>query len=640
MKLRVLISNFVVLLALASPSGATFCSDGFSKEQRENFFHLRCHCSGNENTKDEYEETISKSLDVRLQDKSSIVVEFDFPANPCTFQRYSIELNYVNLTGVPKGNCSIYHPENHTLDDDLDSQVTPLRHSLRNYHTSNQTSYGQQCPKRATVEFHHVFDGCYFVSITPYKSGANEGNKKAVFSRPAVLSTGVTKSDVELMNTTAKVHTTPKLINGTAFMTSRFTFDDRSLHMVPTIVSISLKMMVDLRGDGACTRSGFEYNCCEIMNDDDSTFLCTSHFDPNKTTNCKFDSGETFTSVECTMPTNFNGNYCVLVEIKDDRCPSVVGDIWSLGHDPHAQSCIWHHKGYLEKVVPPSEVITRPAPPEWYVWLILALVILFVLGFLFYYFYLLLRRGFLAGQPTDEEGGSDVINTALPLLSVENQKILLLYARDCEKFMEVMAHFREMLSDCCKREVIDLYHESYEQDLNQQGSDFLLELLRKNKTFGKGLFPEVTVVIVLSECGIAHHVAQMKGTRLEYKEQESFDSFFPLALKTLKEDVQTNMYNRVHVVEFSAFKIPAKSPEIFINALTRYKMPRHLKELVRALLRANNKSDIDVCEDSYQELLDKIEDLVAYRKENPDYLASLIGQVAMNGNSTQLNEEK
>jgi len=121
--------------------------------------------------------------------------------------------------------------------------------------------------------------------------------------------------------------------------------------------------------------------------------------------------------------------------------------------------------------------------------------------------------------------------------------------------------------------------------LNQQGIDFLLDLLKRNKTSGKDLTPEVTIVIVLTECGIAHHQAQLKGSRLEYKEQESLDAYFPLALKTLKEDSNTNMYNRVHMVEFTSFKVPAKSPEIFINALTRYKMPKHFKELVRALLR-------------------------------------------------------
>lgn len=138
---------------------------------------------------------------------------------------------------------------------------------------------------------------------------------------------------------------------------------------------------------------------------------------------------------------------------------------------------------------------------------------------------------------------------------------------------------------CNYPQVIDIYHENYEQELNLQGIDFLLDLLKKNKTHGKTLVPEVSVVIVLTECGIAHHQAQLKGTFLEYKEQETLDSYFAVALKTLKEDSNTNMYTRVHVVEFNSFKVPAKSPEIFINALTRYKMPKHFKELVRALIR-------------------------------------------------------
>lgn len=117
------------------------------------------------------------------------------------------------------------------------------------------------------------------------------------------------------------------------------------------------------------------------------------------------------------------------------------------------------------------------ASPDWYVWLILSLVIVGVLGFLFYYFYLLLRRGLLADVAPDEgsypnkmslvmsnfmlcdvpEERIDVLNTALPLLATDNQKILLLYARDCDKFMDLMAQFRDLLSETCKKEVRNFF---------------------------------------------------------------------------------------------------------------------------------------------------------------------------------------
>ncbi|XP_065342597.1 uncharacterized protein LOC135941192 [Cloeon dipterum] len=637
MKIPLWISNFILILYFTSPSSASFCSQGgFSKDQRESFFDLRCHCAESDDANgkfDDYEKAITSNMVVQKHDESTVSVGFDFPANPCAFQSYSVELNYVNLTGGSNGNCSNYHPENLTLDDE-----THLRHSIRKYHTSIASTYGPKCPARANLNFHHVFGGCYFVIITPHK----EGRKQSVYSKPIYMNTSITKADVELMNSTVKVYSTPVDIGNATAVDSRFVFDDRSLQRVPTIASISLKLnILDLHGEGVCTRSGIEYDCCEIMNDDNSTFTCVSHQDPSRITKCKFEHGNGFSAVQCQMPINFIGNYCVLVEIKDDRCPSVVGDIWSVGHDHHAQSCIWHYRGYVPKMLPSSgKVIDGAASPEWYVWLILALVIIFALGFLFYYFYLLLRKGFLVNETSDEESNLDIVNTALPLLSVDNQRILLLYARDCDKFMDLMAHFREMITECCKREVIDLHHESYEQEMNQQGTDFLLELLRKNKTSVNQLFPEVTIVVVLTECGMSHHLAQMKGTRLEYKEPESLDSYFAFALKNLKEDTNSNMYNRVHVVEFDSFKVPPKSPEIFINALTRYRMPKHIKELVRALLRANNKSEIDVCEDSYKVFIEKIDELAAYKKENPDYLVSLVAQVAMNGASTQLSDGK
>jgi len=88
---------------------------------------------------------MTSDLDLRLKDESSAVVTFSFPPNPCVFQRYNIELNFVNLTSVVNGNCSNYHPENHTLEDDV--TVSPLRHSMRKYYTSSNSSFGAQCPE-------------------------------------------------------------------------------------------------------------------------------------------------------------------------------------------------------------------------------------------------------------------------------------------------------------------------------------------------------------------------------------------------------------------------------------------------------------------------------------------------------------
>lgn len=96
---------------------------------------------------------MTSDLDLRLKDESSAVVEFSFPSNPCVFQRYNVELNYVNLTNVPNGNCSNYHPENHTLEDDPDAPIPPLRHSIRKFLTSNDTGYGSPCPQVATLSF-------------------------------------------------------------------------------------------------------------------------------------------------------------------------------------------------------------------------------------------------------------------------------------------------------------------------------------------------------------------------------------------------------------------------------------------------------------------------------------------------------
>jgi hypothetical protein len=46
-----------------------------------------------------------------------------------------------------------------------------------------------------------------------------------------------------------------------------------------------------------------------------------------------------------------------------------------------------------------------------------------------------------------------------------------------------------------------------------------------------------------------------------------------------------------------------------------------------------------VCEDGLKLLVEKIDDLVAFKKEDPDYLVSLVSQVSTNGATTHLGEK-
>ena len=58
-------------------------------------------------------------------------------------------------------------------------------------------------------------------------------------------------------------------------ISTKFVFNERHLNKVPTIASVSLKFnIVDLHGEGVCTRSGIEYDCCELMVKPHSAFLC------------------------------------------------------------------------------------------------------------------------------------------------------------------------------------------------------------------------------------------------------------------------------------------------------------------------------------------------------------------------------
>jgi hypothetical protein len=55
--------------------------------------------------------------------------------------------------------------------------------------------------------------------------------------------------------------------------------------------------------------------------------------------------------------------------------------------------------------------------------------------------------------------------------------------------------------------------------------------------------------------------------------------------------------------------------------------------------RANNKVEIDVCDDGLKLLCEKTDELASFKKENPEYLVSMVSRVAKNGTTTQLSEK-
>lgn len=124
--------------------------------------------------------------------------------------------------------------------------------------------------------------------------------------------------------------------------------------------------------------------------------------------------------------------------------------------------------------------------------------------------------------------------------------------------------------------VLDCYAEQYEKEISIKGNDWLRWHMNQNS--------DLIVVLVVTECAVAHQMAQYRSSTqsaIEYKKTDFRDQLFPMALKLLKVD----LHIRVEVVELEGFKVDFESPTLFPNPFTRYKLPNALNQLICSILQ-------------------------------------------------------
>lgn len=114
----------------------------------------------------------------------------------------------------------------------------------------------------------------------------------------------------------------------------------------------------------------------------------------------------------------------------------------------------------------------------------------------------------------------------------------------------------------------------------------MIKLLAKNKVFENGSnIPELTVVLVWTECGMKYYKAHLEK-KSSICISDSAYGYFITFLHSLVESADCNMYKRVLIVQFeSSCATLSESPELPMNRLKRYTMPNHFNLLIQALTR-------------------------------------------------------
>ncbi|XP_021923274.1 uncharacterized protein LOC110831511 isoform X2 [Zootermopsis nevadensis] len=532
----------------------------------------------------------------------TVAVEFSLMSISCGYEFYMLSMYVDEKLRNAKECGDVKAPTLHS-----NRSVKILDSEPGNTTEVQRTRKVSSCGRTATVKFNYVFSGCYLLEIEAVKDMIDG---VIVASLPFFI---VTEYKKDLL--TQKIPT----------ITNQYTTALRELECsVSNITRINVtRMEIEIRKCDfhSCNCGhGVMQHWWEIALSTSGQFMCKLKDSVTDISLCHIDSDE----IRCTIQNVTTGFYCVIVEIVDDRC--MKNTVWN-----DYSYCRYNSKVFeVNSTLPHSIAIPTPLLPQLSVDVVLVsvFVVLVLIGVIVTLFIWRRRR-----RPSSEPDHNQYLkNQAVP----PRPKILLLYPRDCEPFMNMMAAFREMLKQVTKCEVYDCFDPLIEENLFQNKTDWVTAHTTS---------PEVKVVVIESKCAVLHQMALFQHMKIIYKEPTCLDDLFSYGLRVLREDLQKNTYGRVFVVRIHGFTEESDNL-CHITPFARYVMPQNMEKLLSSLyqLKTRHKSHITTCtarhltqssleyvlilneenDISKQKLQEDIRTLQIFKHQNRDYLDKLL----------------
>ncbi|XP_063217655.1 uncharacterized protein LOC134528194 isoform X2 [Bacillus rossius redtenbacheri] len=254
----------------------------------------------------------------------------------------------------------------------------------------------------------------------------------------------------------------------------------------------------------------------------------------------------------------------------------------------------------------PAVIKPPKLSPEENLTISFAIVLLTVVAFcsLCYLVYLL-RRHF--SHPQDGKK-FDIISTA-----PARQKVLLLYARDCPQFNDLMATFRELLKKN-NFEVYDCQDPQLGRRLHRGPTTWLRDRLDDCS---------VRLLVVSTRCARLRQSALLGGGQALYRRPHHLDPLFLYGLRGV-QDVHTDVYTRIFSIALEGFTEKEDMLSLFCGSRI-YSLPTHLLELYRDLRRdPQTPEETAELRAEVETLRRKLAILIGYTNKEKDYLCKKI----------------
>ncbi|XP_046388700.1 uncharacterized protein LOC124157746 isoform X2 [Ischnura elegans] len=511
----------------------------------------------------DHKPVINTTVDV---ENGTVIVRFPLPPMNCGHTEYKVHL-FVNEDAAE-------------LECNEDKDSFPGKHSTKEYRINRceeKNCEGKRCTEYGEVVFNHVFSGCYKLRVETF---LGTSTRAPLVSCPFYISTNVSK---------LRIADIQPIVHVDCNQEENVCSVDVKYHQAISKTAIELLF----------SENGSRVHWAEVLMKEGiekNRILCRPGSNP-MAPSCYYT--ELHKKIHCKFYDMAPGNYCVRIKLTDDRCDH--GTIWTDG----STNCRWSHPFVYTYHPPDQGVITLPVASTLTVFLIfLGVAIGGILVFLLFW-----RR---TPQNTNwsPESSEDVDR---PM--IEGLKVLLLYPRDCQEFMNVMKSFRKFL-ETYNIEVFDCH--ATEEVLNSP-----LCWIQNVMTY-----PKLRTVIVSSHCAYLQQQAIQTGcstpAEIIYKDPVFIDSIFMYGLKIIMEDISADTYLKNYVVGFSGFSSDQKILSL-PTSFRRYCIPEHLPKLLMDLNLEQSVENISsISSSECTEFQNDLDVLVNYVKTNPHYLEDLI----------------
>ncbi|CAH1408125.1 unnamed protein product [Nezara viridula] len=502
--------------------------------------------------------------------------------------KISISFSSALFQKIPLSVHLFYQNQCLDINNNSSFQLLAMKHSTKYIAVSESST--DSCNKAIELSFPYIFSGCYQLYI-------NYGIKSDIIggcmSRPFLITSPYKKKTLH----DVQVNHSSSYIGQSEYL--KFRYIGEGLNEPKSILIRLFNIDCNFEDSYVLVKEAHltsvqNGDCCHGLEHPRNDEQHNMTYCP-----CKWENDMT---LDCTFRDIKNGNYCVILQFYDPRCDKT--SLWTNSK----VDCAWSFNIEAKGQITPTETEPYKVNNVYPMIILYCLFVVLVTAAIILTFYYFKKE-----KKKKHTFAIENISTEKSLFISEEEEILLLYPRDCERFMTAMTLFRMILKESCACKVHDAWDDEIFDKVAESIETWSLPLIQNKNT---------KVIVILTECSKIIEESYIGDNNFaSYRDPKALDKVFAQSIKALNEYFATRFdsYRRVFVVRLD--ETPVIDFSFNFNRATVYILPHGLQTLVNDLQNGNSTS---INKESHLRLKGAIHEYQVYKQQHINYLNDIL----------------